>query len=59
MPRYMIYCKDAAQHVVEAANEADAIQVWLDGPGAYDSIEHAASENYCEPDEITARRRSD
>lgn len=59
MSRWMIYCKDAAQHVVEAATKEQAIQTWLNGPGEYDSIEHAAQENYCEPSEITARRRSD
>lgn len=59
MARWMIYCKDAAQHVVEGDSEREAIQNWLDGPGAYDSIEHAAQENYCKPSEITARRRSD
>jgi len=57
MPVWMIYCKEAQQHVVEALDEKSAIQKWLDGPGAYDSIEHAAAENYCTPEEITARRR--
>jgi hypothetical protein len=57
MSVWMIYCKDAPQHVVEDDDEAGAIKAWLNGPGAYDCIEHAARENFCKPEEIEARRR--
>lgn len=56
MPRFKIYCDRAAQHIVEADDEFDAIQVWLDDVGGYDSIEHAAAENFCDPEDIYAQR---
>ena len=42
--------------VEEAVDEDDAIEVWLNEAG-YDSIEHAAHENFCHESDIVAEPR--
>lgn len=53
MNEYMIVCAEAYQHKVVAPNSALAIKAWLNEQG-YDSIHAAATENYCEPEQIKA-----
>lgn len=51
--RYQIFTGNAPQHTIDAYNEDDAVDQWLNMMG-YESLEHAAKEHFCHPDEIEA-----
>lgn len=53
MAKFRIYAGDLEAHRVDASTERGAIRKWLNEMG-YDSINQAASECFCKPDEIRA-----
>ena len=53
MAKFRIYVKEEYQCTVQASGEEAAIEEWVDGCG-FDSIEQAADEYFCQPDEITS-----
>lgn len=50
---YLIVCGEAYQHRVRAFSATEALHLWLDNQG-YETIEAAARENYCGPEDIKA-----
>lgn len=53
MREYWVRVHGDKQHRVRAEDEMHAIEVWLDEQG-YDSIDHAAREYHCQPEDFTA-----
>lgn len=53
MNLYIIACGDAYIQSVAADNSENAIAAWMDDQG-YDSLLHAATENFCDLHEIKA-----
>jgi hypothetical protein len=54
---YRIHVDTVTCETVEADNETAAVMRWLDIAG-FDSVEHAASEYFCEPADIYATKFS-
>lgn len=58
MRNFVIYTGNMRAHTIQASSAAEAVERWLSMMG-YETLEEAARENWCTPEEIEARSEED